>query len=62
MFGVLLNGATICTYDLRTRGPRRLRRLGAIEQQVTIGWFVPSTLRSIADSPQPGAHGDRCAA
>jgi acyl-coenzyme A synthetase/AMP-(fatty) acid ligase/thioesterase domain-containing protein/acyl carrier protein len=52
VFGVLLNGATMCTYDLRTRGPRGFADW-AEAQRVTMAWFVPSVLRAIADSTEP---------
>ena len=52
MFGALLNRATICTYDLRTRGPRDFADW-ANAQRITTAWFVPSMLRSIADAPNP---------
>jgi acyl-coenzyme A synthetase/AMP-(fatty) acid ligase/thioesterase domain-containing protein/acyl carrier protein len=47
------NGATLCTYDLRTRGPRGLpdwvRR-----EEVDVISFVPSTLRALADVTPAG--------
>jgi acyl-coenzyme A synthetase/AMP-(fatty) acid ligase/thioesterase domain-containing protein/acyl carrier protein len=50
---VFFNGATLCTYDLRTRGPRALpawiRR-----EQIDVVSFVPSTLRALADVIPPG--------
>ncbi|MEX1008976.1 MAG: AMP-binding protein [Acidimicrobiia bacterium] len=56
IFAVFLNGATLCTYDLRTRGPRELpdwvRR-----EQIAVVSFVPSTLRTLADVIPPGTMG-----
>jgi acyl-coenzyme A synthetase/AMP-(fatty) acid ligase/thioesterase domain-containing protein/acyl carrier protein len=50
---VFINGATLCTYDLRTRGPRGLpdwvRR-----EAIDVVSFVPSTLRALAEVIPPG--------
>ena len=52
VFGVLLNRATLCTYDLRTRGPRALAAWVQSEA-ISVVAFVPSTIRAVADSPHP---------
>jgi acyl-coenzyme A synthetase/AMP-(fatty) acid ligase/thioesterase domain-containing protein/acyl carrier protein len=49
-----VNGAALCTYDLRTQGRRGLpdwvRR-----NEIDLITFVPSTLRAVADVTPPGA-------
>jgi acyl-coenzyme A synthetase/AMP-(fatty) acid ligase/thioesterase domain-containing protein/acyl carrier protein len=50
---VFINGATVCTYDLRTRGPRGLPEW-VRREEIDVVSFVPSTLRALADVIPPG--------
>jgi acyl-CoA synthetase (AMP-forming)/AMP-acid ligase II/thioesterase domain-containing protein/acyl carrier protein len=54
LFNSLINGLTTCTYDLRTRGVRDLSDW-ARGSGVTVMSFMPSVLRALVDSSQPGA-------
>jgi acyl-coenzyme A synthetase/AMP-(fatty) acid ligase/thioesterase domain-containing protein/acyl carrier protein len=54
IFEVFINGATVCTFDLRTRGPGGLPDW-VRDQQINVVSFVPSTLRSLADDIPPGS-------
>jgi amino acid adenylation domain-containing protein len=53
IFEAFTNGATVCTYDLRTRGPRGLPDWVRAERIAVVS-FVPSTLRMLADLIPPG--------
>jgi acyl-coenzyme A synthetase/AMP-(fatty) acid ligase/thioesterase domain-containing protein/acyl carrier protein len=50
---VFVNGATVCTYDLRTRGARGLPEW-VRREEIDVVSFVPSTLRALADVIPPG--------
>ena len=53
IFEVFLNGATLCTYDLRTHGPVGLPDW-VRDERINVVSFVPSTLRALADDIPPG--------
>jgi acyl-coenzyme A synthetase/AMP-(fatty) acid ligase/thioesterase domain-containing protein/acyl carrier protein len=53
LWEVFINGATVCTYDLRTRGPRGLPEW-VRREEIDVVSFVPSTLRALADVIPPG--------
>ena len=53
IFEVFLSGATVCTYDLRTRGPGGLPDW-VRDERINVVSFVPSTLRALADDIPPG--------